>query len=72
MEKNSFESMQMNINEANSVALKNISSKLEKLENIFDSFVADFVEHCNEEDDDDGKSFKDNPIKISGTSRWKI
>ncbi len=70
MEKNNFESMQMNINEANNVALKNISSKLEKLESLFDSFVEDFVEHCN--GDDDGTGYDSNPIKMSGTGRWKV
>jgi len=68
-----FQAMQMNLNESQTIAIKNLSSKLERLEHNFEELVEDFVEHCNEEDDDDdGKEFKSQTVKLSGIGRFKI
>jgi len=68
-----FEAMQMNLNESNTIAIKNLSSKLERLEHNFEELVEDFVEHCNDEDDDDGTDvFKGKEVKLSGVGRFKL
>jgi predicted HicB family RNase H-like nuclease len=67
-----FEAMQMNLNESNTIAIKNLSSKLERLEHNFEELLEDFVEHCNEEDDEDGKVFKGQTVKLSGVGRFKL
>ena len=68
-----FQAMQMNLNESQTIAIKNLSSKLERLEHNFEELVEDFVEHCNEEeDDDDDKGFKSQTVKLSGVGRFKI
>ena len=66
-----FEAMQMNLNESNTIAIKNLSSKLERLEHNFEELVEDFVEHCNEDDDDD-EPFKGKEVKLSGVGRFKL
>ena len=68
-----FEAMQMNLNESNTIAIKNLSSKLERLEHNFEELVEDFVEHCNEDDDDDDTDvFKGKEVKLSGVGRFKL
>ena len=68
-----FQAMQMNLNESQTIAIKNLTSKLERLEHNFEELVEDFVEHINEEeDDDDGKGFKSQTVKLSGIGRFKI
>jgi len=68
-----FEAMQMNLNESQTIAIKNLSSKLERLEHNFEELVEDFVEHCNEEDDDDDTDvFKGKEVRLSGVGRFKL
>ena len=69
-----FEAMQMNLNESQTIAIKNLSSKLERLEHNFEELVEDFVAHVNEEedDDDDDKGFKGQTVKLSGVGRFKL
>ena len=67
-----FEAMQMNLNESNTIAIKNLSSKLERLEHNFEELVEDFVEHVNSDDDDDTDVFKGKEVKLSGVGRFKL
>ena len=68
-----IEAMQMNLNESQTIAIKNLSSKLERLEHNFEELVEDFVEHCNEEDDaDDTDVFKGKAVRLSGVGRFKL
>ena len=67
-----FEAMQMNLNETNAMALKGVISRLDRLESNIDSFIEDFVEHINGEDDDDDDPFKGKEVKLSGVGRFKI
>ena len=68
-----FQAMQMNLNESQTIAIKNLSSKLERLEHNFEELVEDFVAHVNEEDDDDDTDvFKGKEVRLSGVGRFKL